>query len=176
MHSVWNSWTVLYLALALTALGLSAWRRWNEAWTGSLILLASWAMTNSVGASLAPQKLFLLYFAFDCVAVEILVFRLLRRTWRWQVLFILALFAQLATHLWYWSYEPPPRRYHEILNAFFWVQFFAVAGAAFGRRPVPRPWLKPRQTYPEKVWRLGGWSEVPDRQPAMCPPILRAWA
>lgn len=177
MHPVWNFWTGLYLALALTALGLSVWRRHNEAWVGALILLASWAMTNLIGASQAPQKAFLLYFAFDVVAVEILAFRMFWRTRWWQVVFVAALLGQLVAHLWFWSYEPAPRRYHEILNAISWVQFLCLALLTLLSRPRrPRQWLKPRIVY-RRTDPLPAWQPrtVPG-QPGACPTIVRAWA
>lgn len=176
MHPVWNFWTTLYLALALIALGLSAWRRHSGSWVGGLILLASWAMTNLVGASRAPVEVFLIYFAFDCAAIEIIAFRLFRRAWWWQAVVLVALFCQLATHLWFWSYNPPPRRYHEILNAFTWVQCIAISCAALGRPPRPREWLKPRPVY-QKASTLPPWRPrtVPGQR-GRCPLIVRAWA
>lgn len=171
-----NIWSLVYLALALLASGLSA-VSWNRSLLlGCGVLLTSWALTTAIVVPRAPQDAYLFYFALDFVATEVIAFRFFRQGWRWQAVFLAALIGQLATHLWFWGYEPPSRRYHEILNALYWVQFFTLVAASRGRRPKPRAWLKPRVVY-KRADPLPRWQpRTPPGQPGRCPTIVRAWA
>jgi hypothetical protein len=120
-------------------------RRWELLIPGSIIVL-SWCMTNTVLLTHAPERTFLIYFAFDLVSFETLAFLLMRQWAWWKLVFICATAGQLMLHVSYWAYEPPAFTYYERLNALFWIQAQATMFASVLpiRRAADARWLKPR--------------------------------
>lgn len=177
------NWAVFYFCLATptmlvsVAVGLLSRRR-KIAVAGAIIFL-SWVMTNSILFSQDDDRTYLVYFAFDVVSAEIFAFMLLHRFSWWKLAFLVATTIQLFTHVAYWSYAPPPRRYHEILNGFYWIQMLATWAAVLviKRRAVSAAWLGPRPIFAPapSVIRQYQPRTVPG-QPRECPLQLRMWA
>lgn len=110
-----------------------------------LIILTSWLMTNTVLVSKESDLKFLIYFAFDMFAFELMAFTLIRRWSWWAAVVMIALGAQLLIHVHHWLYDTSTFRYHEQLNIMLWVMAQAVMLAAV--IPPYRAndaWMKPR--------------------------------
>lgn len=136
-----NIWSYIYgaAALVVVAFSLAGCRKVR---TGAAIIMASWVMTNLVVIPHSPAQAFLVYFAFDFMVAEIMLFLFIHRPSVWNGTFLFAALAQLVTHLayWmptaglYWPEQMSPRRYHEVLNVFYIIQCFAVI---YGSRRHP---------------------------------------
>lgn len=173
-------WATLYFCLALPTLILGLLSRRRKLAVAGAIVFLSWVMTNTVLFSEGSDRTYLAYFVFDMVSAEILAFMLFHRFSWWNLAFLLATMCQLLAHLAFWQFGPPPRRYHEIINGFYWVQMAAVCVASRirERRVFPSDhWLAPRAVFQREpsVARQYRPRTVPG-QPRECPLQLRMWA
>lgn len=173
-------WALVYLPPAFLSLVLGlVSRRWKLAVAGIIIAL-SWVIVNVIVMSRMPDRAFLAYFVADGIFFEIALFMLLHRFSLWNLFFLGASACHLMLHLAYWSYLPPPRRYHEAVNAFYIVQMAAVCIASRIREKQILPsdgWLRPRPVFAAEpsVVREYRPRTVPG-QPRACPLQLRMWA
>lgn len=145
-------WPAFYLCASFPTLVLSLASRRRKVSVAGVIVFLSWVMTNTVLMSHGPSKTFLIYFAFDMIVAEIMLYMLLHRFTVWNAIFLTATICQLFIHLYYWSSEPPPRRYHELLNIFYWPQFLVTMVTSFF--PEAEPVLKMRRQ-PIVLWTTG---------------------
>lgn len=177
-----NFWGYVYgVPAALVLVSALASRRWKLSIAG-VVIFSSWVLSSAVVIQELPDTHFLAYFAFDAIAAEIMVFMLIHRFSAWNAIFLAALIAQLFTHLGYWGPMMPPRRYHEILNAFYILQMLATIIGSW--RAILRMDLDPpapeRITLRSKAIRPGprftGAKLIDPKEPGKCPAIVRSYA
>lgn len=138
-------WTWLYFWLTCLTMGFVLVSRRRDLLVADLILLTSWLMTNTVLLSDQPDIKFLVYFAFDMFAFEVMAFTLIRRWSWWAAVVMLALGVQLLIHVHHWIYNTSTFAYHEQLNVMFWVIAMSIMLACVIPPYVPNDaWLKPR--------------------------------
>lgn len=173
-------WACFYGALAIPTLLLSLMtRRWKPSIAGAIVFF-SWLATNTILVTRAPDRFFFGYFAFDAIVAEVMLLMMIHRFRWWMAIFLAATIAQLFVHLAYWGPLMPPRRYHEILNAFYVIQIgatvFEVRRILLGRpdpapRSVPLPDRPPiRREAPFKV------SQLPPEPRGECPAVIRSYS
>jgi hypothetical protein len=171
-------WSQVYLVLATNTLALSIFSRRPQLMVGGGIIAFSWVQSTVLVLTHAPPNDFLNYFGTDFVWTEVLLFMLLRRFSVWGLVFWSALVCQLGAHIWYWQFEPSPRRYHEVVNGFYWVQILAVDIAAVVqilRRPARVVRFKPRIVTQPSIQFYRPARPIP-AGPRLCPLLIRAYA